>query len=992
MIFDISNPSSPVLKGSYDNLKGSLNYFTNTIFSDVSVTDNYAFLTGDEDLLIFDISNPSSPILIGNYSKTILGSDYIDRWMATKVLVSGNYVYVADGHGKFSIFDISNPSSPFLKGSYDDAGCIYDFAVSADYVYIASYDGLHILKTNLEQTPLPIADFNVNTTYSYGPIFVQFTDISGNTNGWNWNFGDEATSNEQNPKHTYSKPGIYSVSLLVSNANGISYPVTKEICAGYWNLPPVCMPNLPPVADFSMNVTSGRVPLSVQFTDSSQNAAGVSWDFGDGSNSNEKNPLHNYSAAGNYIVNLTVSNANGTDSKSYTINLQPSVYAYITNYGSNNISVIDTVTNTVIATVNVGFNPLGVTVNPSGTKVYVANEDGTVSVIDTSTNTVTDSVPVGHLPYGIAINPAGTRVYVVNLGDNTVSVIDTATNTVAATVSVGDNPIGVAFTPDGLNVYVTNHDSNSVSIIDAATNTVTGTVNVGQWPIGVAVNPAGKKVYVANVYSNTVSVIDTATNTVTATVNVGESPVAVAISPDGKNVYVTNSSPISILGTVSVIDTATNNVTTKVSVGNCPYGVAVTPDRTKIYVANEDGTISVIDTATNSVTDTVPVGQWPIAFGQFLASVPTKPVLPIANFSTNVKRIITEADNGKSISLKSGEIFYLILEDNPSTGFSWELNLSNGLAVLKDESIQNSLPLLLQEYLSGCGYSDIRTIKADSVGTQQIKGVYKQHWNGGMEIPYCVNLIVDTSYPDKTIGSNGGRSTGGGGSASSEPSTNVKIKEISQVFITSKSLVEFDFPKNDTSVMYICFDSKKTIGKTTANVEMLKGKSTLVSELPSDEIYKYLNIWVGNGGFGDSNNIANAVINFKVEKSWIQDKKIDPSSIILNRYNDKKWNQLPTSLLKEDDKYLYFTAKTPGFSPFAITGKAMAKEAVTEIQSKHNTQDIEQNNGSTAAKVEQTPEQTQSPNTSGKESTKTPGFEIASGIICLLSVFLYKRR
>ena len=70
----------------------------------------------------------------------------------------------------------------------------------------------------------------------------------------------------------------------------------------------------------------------------------------------------------------------------------------------------------------------------------------------------------------------------------------------------------------------------------------------------------------------------------------------------------------------------------------------------------------------------------------------------------------------------------------------------------------------------------------------------------------------------------------------------------------------------------------------------------------------------------------------------------------------------------------------------------MAKEAVTEIQSKHNTQDIEQNNGSTAANVEQTPEQTQSPNTSGKESTKTPGFEIASGIVCLLSVFLYKRR
>ena len=65
---------------------------------------------------------------------------------------------------------------------------------------------------------------------------------------------------------------------------------------------------------------------------------------------------------------------------------------------------------------------------------------------------------------------------------------------------------------------------------------------------------------------------------------------------------------------------------------------------------------------------------------------------------------------------------------------------------------------------------------------------------------------------------------------------------------------------------------------------------------------------------------------------------------------------------------------------------------MNETQPKPTTQGLEQNNGSTAASVEQTPEQTQSPNTSGKESAKIPGFEIASGIVCLLSVFLYKRR
>ena len=85
---------------------------------------------------------------------------------------------------------------------------------------------------------------------------------------------------------------------------------------------------------------------------------------------------------------------------------------------------------------------------------------------------------------------------------------------------------------------------------------------------------------------------------------------------------------------------------------------------------------------------------------------------------------------------------------------------------------------------------------------------------------------------------------------SPEPAKNVEVKELSQAFITSGNHVKFDFPKNATAVVYVSFDSKKTVGKTTTIVEMLKDKSTLVSELPSDEVYKSLNIWVGNGGYG----------------------------------------------------------------------------------------------------------------------------------------------
>src|SRR4029077_10615670 len=87
------------------------------------------------------------------------------------------------------------------------------------------------------------------------------------------------------------------------------------------------------------------------------------------------------------------------------------------------------------------------------TRAYVTNsEDNTVSVIDTATNTVVATVPVGVNPYGIAITPDRTRAYTANGftgADNTVSVIDTASNTVVATVTVTNGPSWEATTPDG---------------------------------------------------------------------------------------------------------------------------------------------------------------------------------------------------------------------------------------------------------------------------------------------------------------------------------------------------------------------------------------------------------------------------------------------------------------------------------------------------------------------------------------------------------------
>mgnify|MGYP000843893930 FL=1 len=81
-------------------------------------------------------------------------------------------------------------------------------------------------------------------------------------------------------------------------------------------------PILPPVADFSSNVTSGKAPLDVGFTDKSRGApTSWAWDFGDGSTSKDQNPIHTYSKAGVYTVKLTVSNENRAASKLATIDV-----------------------------------------------------------------------------------------------------------------------------------------------------------------------------------------------------------------------------------------------------------------------------------------------------------------------------------------------------------------------------------------------------------------------------------------------------------------------------------------------------------------------------------------------------------------------------------------------------------------------------------------------------------------------------------------------
>jgi PKD repeat protein len=169
------------------------------------------------------------------------------------------------------------------------------------------------------ETSAPVADFTFTPASGPAPLYVTFTDTSTSTaaiTNWAWNFGDNVgSSSEQNPVYTYPNAGMYTVSLMVTDANGGIN--TKSV-------PGAVTVHQAPVANFTFTPVSGTAPLGITFTDTSTSVDQITtwaWTFGDGSsvNASNQNPVHIYATGGLYMVNLTVTDTNlATNTKSVT--------------------------------------------------------------------------------------------------------------------------------------------------------------------------------------------------------------------------------------------------------------------------------------------------------------------------------------------------------------------------------------------------------------------------------------------------------------------------------------------------------------------------------------------------------------------------------------------------------------------------------------------------------------------------------------------------
>ncbi|PSR11770.1 MAG: hypothetical protein C7N36_14880, partial [Bacteroidetes bacterium] len=336
--------------------------------------------------------------------------------------------------------------------------------------------------------------FSATTTSGCAPLTVDFSaEPQGPGLDYDWVFpgGSPGASTLANPQVTYASPGDYDVSLTITNAAGAGTVTESQLIAV----------GTGPAAAFQANTTPGS--LTVQLADLSANADEVSWDFGDGTVATNNPAAYTYTAAGMYTIELTATNACGTDVATQTITLILPVSPAITATNTN------------------GCTPLDVTFTASpqaAGQTYAWTFPGGTPATSTAPNPTVEYVNAGQFAVTLSItNAAGT-----------------ATVTEPNLVVVGRGPqadFQVDDTPGQANVSFTNQSQGADQYnwffgdgATASTNNPTHTYQAaGDYEVVlVAANTCG-----ADTSRQTVSIVFLPEPAIQATVSSGCAPLSV---------------------------------------------------------------------------------------------------------------------------------------------------------------------------------------------------------------------------------------------------------------------------------------------------------------------------------------------------------------------------------------------------------------------------------------------------------------------------------
>lgn len=265
--------------------------------------------------LMFNLLNPVVrllawlSLLITCFATNAFAGQVNLAWNASSGSVAGYRVYYGTVSGNYTAKLDSGAATTATLANLTDSATYY-FAVKA-------YDGAgnessfsnEAVKTPTSSTGTPVSSFSATPVSGVAPLLVTLSDTStGSVTSRVWDFGDGTTSTSQSAMKTYNTAGVYTVKLTVGNTVGKS-TTSKTIT----------VTSALPKANFTATPTTGTVPLTVQVADTSTNATGWNWNFGDGTTSNlQTPPVHIYKTAGTYTVRLIVTGPGGTSTAKIT--------------------------------------------------------------------------------------------------------------------------------------------------------------------------------------------------------------------------------------------------------------------------------------------------------------------------------------------------------------------------------------------------------------------------------------------------------------------------------------------------------------------------------------------------------------------------------------------------------------------------------------------------------------------------------------------------
>jgi YVTN family beta-propeller protein len=294
------------------------------------------------------------------------------------------------------------------------------------------------------------------------------------------------------------------------------------------------------------------------------------------------------------LLSLSLTGCHPHDFPQYPPNYRE--YVYVTNGGSDTVTVLDVVNVRVDRELAVGRDPMALAASPTLNEVYVVNSgaagaNGSISVIDAEHNVVVATIPLHRQPVSIDLDAAGSLAYVANSGSNSVSVIDLKARREIAQLGAGEEPAAARLAPDGKTLVVANRRADSVTVIDPASGTVRAVFAGCPGADGVVILPDSSKAFVPCSAGHQVMVIALAhadaqsarPDRLEALMDVGHGPADLALKPDGGEIFVSNS----LSDSVSEIYNTTDEVGDTYMIGNEPVRGLVSRDNSLLYVANQ---------------------------------------------------------------------------------------------------------------------------------------------------------------------------------------------------------------------------------------------------------------------------------------------------------------------------------------------------------------------------------------------------------------------